>query len=750
MKKHLPLILLCALVLLIGARMLPGATNSEDTVKADISSVLSWTDLSVTVETQPEDYALTYGLASTTSWGAGDTKYGQQLEGDDVARQVYARFESAMTPTTTSIEVALDEPEKFQMSVAGAQPTNGELLEGLTYIRQSVQAAIDAYRLDYPEKYYMDSIRVVYSVEYVSGSSSPYIFSVTTMTLNITLSDDAADTSAALAQTIANFSITGATDSEKIRSIHDSLCNLISYDYAAASDPDSDPHGYDAYGALVQSDHTAVCEGYAESFKLLCQRENITCILVVGYGGGGLHMWNYVRLDGKWLAVDVTWADPASSGGAISYAYYLKNKAEFIGHTPTNQFSQGGYVFGIPGLYSDYSVTATLTGLLSSNASTTAGSGLTYTTTFSVTNPAHILPECISVKMGDFTLIEGSDYTYSDGVLSVPYVSGPLVITANSWYELTTVGSAYLYGGPTTASRALKWIAADTEVKITGESGSFYGVKAGNDYGYILKTVFELSAPNITPESYTISVTVPDGYSGTELSIDGVEYAGTLIGGTLSVIVNNTQAKTVTMYKLNASNVPIGMTVWTLDYDASTGYTAAIQDGLTDLLSYHGFSIRITGYTGLRCKTGISTQTRAALLSNAGVNGYKLVEYGTLVMLDSNYQLYPFIKDCDKVVGGRAYWEENGTVNDRIFETVNDRYRFTSVLTSLPVNRYNVDYAFRGYIILEKDDVQTTFYGPVVVRSMYYVANQIMDSNQYWPGSGAYTFISDIIATVEN
>ena len=64
--------------------------------------------------------------------------------------------------------------------------------------------------------------------------------------------------------------------------------------------------------------------------------------------------------------------------------------------------------------------------------------------------------------------------------------------------------------------------------------------------------------------------------------------------------------------------------------DSNNAYVATEQPGLTDLLTYHGFSIRITGKAGIRFKTGISTDLRAQLLGN-GVNGYHLKEYLSLI-----------------------------------------------------------------------------------------------------------------------
>ena len=59
-----------------------------------------------------------------------------------------------------------------------------------------------------------------------------------------------------------------------------------------------------------------VCEGYARAFMVLCQQLGVPCVLVDGPAKDGVfdqpedHMWNYVRLGGKWYAVDVTWNDP--------------------------------------------------------------------------------------------------------------------------------------------------------------------------------------------------------------------------------------------------------------------------------------------------------------------------------------------------------------------------------------------------------------------------------------------------------
>ncbi|MEM7374427.1 MAG: transglutaminase domain-containing protein [Bacteroidota bacterium] len=66
-------------------------------------------------------------------------------------------------------------------------------------------------------------------------------------------------------------------------------------------------------------DRSAVCGGYANLLKALCDRLNVECIVINGYSKTSLgdigqkelsidHAWNAVQLDGKWHLVDVTWA----------------------------------------------------------------------------------------------------------------------------------------------------------------------------------------------------------------------------------------------------------------------------------------------------------------------------------------------------------------------------------------------------------------------------------------------------------
>ena len=123
----------------------------------------------------------------------------------------------------------------------------------------------------------------------------------------------------------------GETMYEKLLSIHDYVTSSTTY----MSDTEGALFCYSAYGALV--DGKAVCEGYAEAFKLLCDRNGIDCVLVRGNAvtssGEAAHLWNYVRMDdGKWYAVDATWNDAGDLTGRYGY-FLIGSTTEVHGET---------------------------------------------------------------------------------------------------------------------------------------------------------------------------------------------------------------------------------------------------------------------------------------------------------------------------------------------------------------------------------------------------------------------------------
>ncbi|MBQ4312997.1 MAG: hypothetical protein IJC18_02195, partial [Clostridia bacterium] len=109
---------------------------------------------------------------------------------------------------------------------------------------------------------------------------------------------------------------------ERELAIHDFLVRDVTYDSVAAESGVVFSDSSTAYGALVNN--RAVCSGYSQAAKLMLNRVGISCCTVKGISKGVGHMWNMVRIGGKWYHLDVTWDDPAaySAPNIASYDYF--------------------------------------------------------------------------------------------------------------------------------------------------------------------------------------------------------------------------------------------------------------------------------------------------------------------------------------------------------------------------------------------------------------------------------------------
>jgi transglutaminase/protease-like cytokinesis protein 3 len=94
---------------------------------------------------------------------------------------------------------------------------------------------------------------------------------------------------------------------------------------------------------------TAVCDGYARLFKILCDNAGIPCEIVTGYGRTNInrigarfisnHKWNAVFIDTGWYLLDATWA-----AGYINYRdEFQKEFNAYYFLTPPNEFINDHY-----------------------------------------------------------------------------------------------------------------------------------------------------------------------------------------------------------------------------------------------------------------------------------------------------------------------------------------------------------------------------------------------------------------------
>lgn len=149
---------------------------------------------------------------------------------------------------------------------------------------------------DIPELFYVDfnSISVDLSIHkaIISGS---FFYS----------KEEIEKTKSKIINTINTFRIKNENNRDMERCIHDYLAKSINYSTNVYAE-----EAHSIYGAFIN--RTAVCEGYARAFKLMCDEMHIPCIVVSGISKNSLghketHAWNIVRDKNTNYHVDVTW-----------------------------------------------------------------------------------------------------------------------------------------------------------------------------------------------------------------------------------------------------------------------------------------------------------------------------------------------------------------------------------------------------------------------------------------------------------
>lgn len=115
-------------------------------------------------------------------------------------------------------------------------------------------------------------------------------------------------------QAIVQYLKKGAkSERERTELIYFWVAHNIAYDvesYSKGSYAQSD-------GSTTLKNGKAVCQGYAELFKQLCDHAKIECVVITGFAKGYSyqgkpldepnHTWNAVKLGKEWKLIDVTW-----------------------------------------------------------------------------------------------------------------------------------------------------------------------------------------------------------------------------------------------------------------------------------------------------------------------------------------------------------------------------------------------------------------------------------------------------------
>jgi hypothetical protein len=143
-------------------------------------------------------------------------------------------------------------------------------------------------------------------------------------------------------------------DFERVKKAHDLVALLVRYDAAnfwANTVPDQ------SYQNVLKT-KLAVCQGYSELFKKLCDELKVPCDIVIGFGRGvgtspfagdtpahSKHAWNIVTINNENYLIDCTWDSGYMDGKVSKQSYttdwlFLKPEQFLCSHYPENPKQQ--------------------------------------------------------------------------------------------------------------------------------------------------------------------------------------------------------------------------------------------------------------------------------------------------------------------------------------------------------------------------------------------------------------------------
>ncbi len=217
--------------------------------------------------------------------------------------------------------------------------------DGQKRLSAAYQTAVDALKLDNPGIFYIDfskvylntysvteGERITYTVYIDKGNNQNYYIDSFSSEKEV---DRAIKQIEEIRYMIVKAIPENSSNFEKSMFVHDWLVDNLKYDETLKKDNRSN-----VYGALMERDVT--CQGYAKAFKYILDVLSVPCILVKGDATNSenvteKHVWNYVMINDKWYAIDVTWDDPIIIGDGtitkeIKYKNFCKGKEFLINH----------------------------------------------------------------------------------------------------------------------------------------------------------------------------------------------------------------------------------------------------------------------------------------------------------------------------------------------------------------------------------------------------------------------------------
>ena len=111
-------------------------------------------------------------------------------------------------------------------------------------------------------------------------------------------------------------------DEEKVRKIHDLICERVSYNNSAYDNNfanDENEYSQSIYSVFGWDQKKTVCAGYSQAFAFLANKYGIDSVSVSSED----HQWNAVRVYDQWYTIDLTWDDDPYQDGSIPVIYFF-------------------------------------------------------------------------------------------------------------------------------------------------------------------------------------------------------------------------------------------------------------------------------------------------------------------------------------------------------------------------------------------------------------------------------------------
>ena len=344
-----------------------------------------------TVDLSGKVYSFNGSTTVLTASATDGYFYGDSLSGNN--KTVYnamSAWKTVSSKSLSSLKVKLTETITVKLSALPNNPLFSPEDSETFYnaIVKNFRSGWEAFLFDNPSVCWLDTMNLMFSVETTSYTYDPfgklYTLNIGGMTFQPDLSPsftnitEAIEYASLLEQAVLDFPVNATDRYGMLREFQYGIAAMTFYDYALAGRFYNTPMG-------VFLEPGAVCEGYARAFKMLCDRENIPCMLVVGNFEEDIgHMWCYVLMeDNKWYSVDVTW-DDTDDYRVVRYTYFLKGSETFFrDHTEGFDYDDSMLVFPILST-KDYSVSSS-SSTTTTKATTTTSTNATTTTTQATT-----------------------------------------------------------------------------------------------------------------------------------------------------------------------------------------------------------------------------------------------------------------------------------------------------------------------------------------------------------------------------